>query len=91
MKRELLWIFTHGWTKFELSFSSEALCAVRLLFVCEVYTLFGFDQSQGYRNNLRNVISLMFLSQLGLEMTGNDMEEPVFMRFLPRYLDQRDF
>lgn len=51
----------------------------------------GFDQSQGYRNNLRNVISLMFLSQLGLEMTGNVMEEPVFMRFLPRYLDQRDF
>lgn len=33
----------------------------------------------------------MFLSQLGLEMTGNVMEEPVFMRFPSRYLDQRGF
>lgn len=33
----------------------------------------------------------MFLSQLGLEMTGNVMEEPVFMRFPSRYLYQGGF
>jgi len=33
----------------------------------------------------------MFLSQLGLEMPGNVVEEPVFIRFLSRYPDQRGF
>lgn len=79
------------WTKSDLNLLLRLPLPVRLLFVCKVYVLPDFDQKQGYKNNLRNAIPVMFLSQQGLGMTRDVMGEPVLMRFPSRYLDQRGF